>query len=262
MAKPTPLALLFALFAVSCASTETHPVADPSPAPEASAQEAEDDGEDAEAEAEKKEDLAHEIEMAKARMTLQKMETQNWEAQQEVRLRHARAEVEMAEAKLALFVNSEAPRRLASERLDLRSVTDRAKEAAEELAQIEIMYEDQDLDDVTAEFVVSRGRRTAERAAQRIEIQESALKALEDHELPQEEKRLKLAVERAAASLAEAEREVEIARRRKALERKEARRKLEKLEEELAELSEAEGDGHAHDHADGDHDHAHDEAGA
>jgi len=269
MVKLTPLALSLALFSFACASTETHETVDRSPAVAPSDDEGGKD-EDAEAEKakekqEKKEELAHKIAMAKARLSLQKMETDSYEAQQAVRLRHAAAEVDMAEAKLALFTNSEAPRRLASERLDLRSVTDRAKEAAEELAQIEIMYEGQDLDDVTAEFVVSRGRRTAERAAQRIEIQESALKALEEHELPQEESRLRLAAERAAASLEEAEREIAIARRRKGLERKEALRELKKLEKELAELSEedsGEGDdahGEHGEHGHGDHDHAHDE---
>ncbi len=70
-----------------------------------------------------------------------------------------------------------------------------------ELAQIEIMYKDQNLDGLTAEFVVSRGRRNAERAAQRIEIQEFGFARFKNHELPQEEQGLSLPVEKAASAV-------------------------------------------------------------
>ena len=172
---------------------------------------------------------AAELEKARAQLEIAGLEMESYEAKQADRLRFAAAELALAESELALFKSSKAPNRLASEELDVRAAKDRAQEAAEELAQIEIMYEDQDLDDLTAEFVVSRGRRSAERAAARIEILEAGLVALETSELPREQKRLELAVERARSQVADVERETEIGRRKKALELAAAKKNVEEL---------------------------------
>lgn len=187
-----PSAALAALLAAGCAAT-----------PQTSA--VVDDTRAAESKQEPKEvrlrRIEREMEVASARLAVARLEQEAFEQKHKAELQQARAEMELAQAKLALFREEEAPRRLASERLDLQQVKDRAQEAADELKQIEIMYEDQDLDDVTAEFVVSRGRRHAARAAARIEIEEGALRALEERELPREEQQLQLEVDKAAAHL-------------------------------------------------------------
>jgi len=151
------------------------------------------------------EELASKLKVAELKLEGARIELDSFQASHEVRVKHARAELQLAEAELAQFREVDRPARLAETELDLRSARDRAQEAAEELEQIEIMYEGQDLDDRTAEFVVSRGRRNAERAAQRIQIQEMLARGQADRELPREQSRLELAVSRAAAALADLE---------------------------------------------------------
>ena len=77
-------------------------------------------------------------------------------------LRHAQADVTMAEAKLATFREVDKPNRVAAQTLGLQTARDRAQEAADELAQVEIMYAEQDLNDMTREFVIQRERRAAD----------------------------------------------------------------------------------------------------
>ena len=215
--------LLTFLF-VGCASTSAGDL--PSAAAEASASGASES---------KVEELGRKLKLARARLVMKEMEQEAFVQQHENQMRYARAEVAMAEAKLAKFREVDAPGRVASEELDLRTTRDRAQEAKDELAQIEIMYADQDLDDLTAEFVVSRGRRAAERAQARIEIQEAAFKSLRERELPQEEKQLELALDKARTELEKAEVDGKIAEQGKAIAIQEAKDGIEKLEQELNE---------------------------
>lgn len=185
-------------------------------------------------EAGQRQELERKLKIARARLAVAQLEEKAFEQQQEVRIRQATAELDMARAKLALFRDADMPNRLASEKLDLQASKDRAQEAADELAQIEIMYKDQDLDDLTAEFVVSRGRRAAERAKAQIEIQEAKLKALEKSELPQQERRLALEVDKADAELKKLGLEGQIGSQGKAIAVQEAKNEVERLEHQLA----------------------------
>ena len=143
--------------------------------------------------------------LAEQRLVQAQLEADTHDLDARTRIEHAQIEVELAKAKLVKFEKLDAPNRRASAELDLRSAKDRAQEAADELKQIELMYEGQDLQDLTAEFVVSRGRRNAERAAARIAIQERELDALVNHALPLERKQLALELERKRAGLKKAE---------------------------------------------------------
>ena len=226
LARILPLTL--PLFFVSCASTTSHTVASDSLGKSASAED----------EARELDELQRKLEITQAKLSVAQLEAAAFDAKHETRLRHASAEVGMAKAKLAQFDEADAPNRLAKEQLNLRTSKDRAQEAAEELAQIEIMYKDQDLDDVTAEFVVSRGRRSAERAAKRLEIQESELRAIEERTLPREREQLQLALDKATAALGDAEREGEIGQRQKQIAIQQAENEAAKLEADLAEKAE------------------------
>ncbi len=188
------------------------------------------------AEVEERRTLERELRLAHARLEIQRLEAESAAMQEELRLHHAELSLEEARQTLSVFEESVAPERLARERLSLESAKDRAREAADELAQIEIMYKDQDLDDLTAEFVVSRGRRNAERAAKRIELEELAFARLEAHEIPQEARSLTLAVQKAEAELEGLRREREIANRRRDLDLWEARHKLDEKRKELEEM--------------------------
>ena len=184
------------------------------------------------------EQLERKLSIAKARLAVAELEAEADAARHAASARHTAGEVQLAEASLARFQEASRPQRLASGKLDLQGAKDRAQEAAEELEQIKIMYKDQDLDDMTAEFVVSRGERMAKRAAERLKIQEAQLNALETRELPQEQQRLALAVDKAVAQMEQQAREATIAQHRKAIAVQEAKNEVRRLEEELAELRE------------------------
>ncbi len=221
------LALLFAGCAATAPQTATPEMAQ--------ADEDSDEGQQRKIEA-----LERELEIARRRLQVAKLEEAAFARQLDARMRHANTERGMAKALLARFREADAPNRIASERLNLQTAKDRAQEAADELAQIEIMYKDQDLDDLTAEFVVARGRRTAARAAARIVIQESRLKALEERELPQEGEGLELAFDKAVTGLADAEADGEIGRHGKAISVREAMNTIVRIEGELADLKKEE----------------------
>ena len=246
----SPIHSLLIAGALAGCETVNHAAQAPeAPAPSVMAQE-DEHAEKADA----REALEHKVHLAAERLALQEREMHESNKQFEDRIRFANVEVGMAQAKLDVFRESVRPERLANESLSLASAKDRAQQAADELAQIEIMYKDQDLDDLTAEFVVSRGRRNAERAAQRIGIMEIGFARLENHELPQEEQGLSLAVEKAASGLHRLHSDREIDHKRKELALEEARFALHKLAQELHEHEHAHDDDHDHDHEDG-HEH-------
>jgi len=145
----------------------------------------------------------------------------------------AKAELALAEAALATFQQYERMDRQAESELELQGVRDRAQEAAEELAQLEVMYREQDLDDRTREFVLSRGRRDAQRAQQRIQLAERAHERLVREDLPREETKLRLEVDQARAALAAAEHAEALDQRQRTLDLDELRYELEQVAEEL-----------------------------
>ena len=184
------------------------------------------------------EDVERKLELARSRAGIAELEARAYEHKRTSQARHTATRVKLAEAELARFMDVDMPNRLADARLDLQGAKDRALEAREELEQIKIMYKDQDLDDLTAEFVVSRGERTAARASARLAIQESRLKALEERELPHKKEDLALAVDQAASELEIHELETEIGKRKQAVSVQEARNAVAELERELADLQE------------------------
>jgi hypothetical protein len=180
------------------------------------------------------EENARKVEVLKRKIELGELELAALAARQGPALVAARTELALAEGELTTFRDFDRPTRLGTAALDLRGTTDRAQEAADELAQIQVMYAEQDLDDLTAEFVVARGRRQAERAAERIKLEEQELARLTDRTLPAEEQKLALAVDRARAGVADTERSNEIERRNKELALDDLRFELAQLQKKLA----------------------------
>jgi hypothetical protein len=180
------------------------------------------------------EENARKVEVLKRKIELGELELAALAARQGPALVAARIELALAEGELTTFRDFDRPTRLGTAALDLRGTTDRAQEAADELAQIQVMYAEQDLDDLTAEFVVARGRRQAERAAERIKLEEQELARLTDRTLPAEEQKLALAVDRARAGVADTERSNEIERRNKELALDDLRFELAQLQKKLA----------------------------
>lgn len=174
---------------------------------------------------------------ATARLDIAKMESVAFDSKHSARLENAVLELALAKQRLVQFDTYSQPSRVSQENLNLKSAKESAAEAAEELEQIELMYKDQDLNDMTREFVVARGRRQAERAQARIAIREAGLASVLEHELPMERKRLEQGVKQAQQALADLALEGEIGRRGKELSVTEATAKVDKASRALAELS-------------------------
>ena len=155
----SPLALLSAaLLLGGCASTSI--------ASEASAPEQVSSGEEAGNDARELEKLERDLELSRARLAIAEMKFASAQMEAESRLQSAQFELTQAESELEKFTSVDKPTQVTDAELDLRTAKDRAQEAADELAQIELMYEDQDLDDKHRRVRRSqRGRRNAERAA-------------------------------------------------------------------------------------------------
>jgi hypothetical protein len=209
-------ALAGALAFAGCASTAATP-------DEAQAPQKEED-----------EDQARKASVLQRKIEIAELELAALVARQGAALATARTELTLAESELETFREIDRTTRLGLATLDLRGATDRAQEAADELAQIQVMYEEQDLDDVTREFVINRGRRHAERMAERNALEERNLARLTEHTLPNEELKLALAVDRARAGLADAEQSNEVERRNKELALDDLRYELAQLQKKLA----------------------------
>ena len=150
----------------------------------------------------------------------------------------AQEELEMAQAKQAQYETLDAPNRKARGELDLKRAEDRTAEAAEELKQLEIMYDEQDLEDMTAEFVISRGRRSAERAEMSLAIQRKELESLTAHEMPRELRSLQLAVARKQTALDKAKADAESSRIKHEIAVRSAESDLTELKEQLEKMAE------------------------
>ncbi len=185
------------------------------------------------------EDLASaelDVSSAALRLEIAEMELTSFDAMQADRRANASVELSLAKKRLMQFNAFTEPTRIQQEELNLKSVKESAAEAAEELEQIELMYKDQDLNDMTREFVVARGQRRAENAKTRIEIREANMTAVLSTELPMERERLSLGVARAEQALRNLVSEKEIGTRNKQLSIAGAKHALEQAEKALAKL--------------------------
>lgn len=161
---------------------------------QAGSQEAENAKPDAEDTATKIKSAERKIALAAMKLEQAQLEAESGLIAAQASVRQSGEELAIAQGKLHQYREFDSKRGIKESRLSLRGSKDRAEEAAEELIQIDLMYKDQDLDDRTAEFVINRGRRNAERAASRIQLEELSLTALVEHEVPREIRQHELTV--------------------------------------------------------------------
>lgn len=231
----TALTLPLLLAFTSCSSTEvdtTQERADEAAAAEAAEEESEapDPAELAK--------LEHGLKSAQIKLEIARLELESARIQQDQSLAHERTKLELAEAELANYLAIEMPNRLEGEQLSLRGAKDSAKDAEDELAQLEIMYAEQDLEEMTREYVISRGRRRAARAMGRIAIAEREMEALESFELPSKRAKLEMGRTQARESVEAAERSNAVAMMRKELALSDAEVAVESAERKLVEARE------------------------
>ncbi len=186
-------ALLFAIVATGCSGTSVRSTRAEVQSAPATVQATADNA--------KKRPLEIALEIAKRHLEQAKMAMEVDIAAKEKELAFAEKDLAMAKEKLETFKTLELPNKLAQAELDVQRMSDAAQENADELSQIEAMYEGQKLDDRTKEFVVSRGRRNAERAAKQLEIAKKNMEVTTKHDLPREQAKLELDVARKEADL-------------------------------------------------------------
>ena len=181
---PTPLIWIVSIFALApaCANT-SHVQKSASPATAASP------------------DAEHQVAAARDRLALARMQLEIARKKADDERVHKERELELARAELAQFDDVDAPNRAAKAHLDLARRQDALVEQQEELAQLEMMYEKEDLADKTREIVLQRGKRRVERAKEELAIIEHETQALESRTLPRERSKLALEADAKAREL-------------------------------------------------------------
>ena len=103
-------------------------------------------------------------------------------------------ELELLQRKFKTFLEKSRPERLNRAELGLQMQQDGAREAGEELAQLEMMYKEDQFADKTKEIVLERGRRRLERARRSLEIETGASELLKGETLPLEQLEQEIAI--------------------------------------------------------------------
>jgi len=141
------------------------------------------------------------------------------------------AELQLARGELTQFEESDAPNQLAKSKLEIQRRRDSLFEQQEELAQLEMLYEKQDLADKTREIVLQRGKRRVERAQEELAIAEREAATLETKALPRQRAKLALEVESRTRELDEQRAEAEVGQLEKRLALRAAEAELQALQE-------------------------------
>ncbi len=170
------LVLAAALFAPACAAARQAPHADVAPAPGQGHPE-------------------RELATAQDKLTIARLQLELGQHRAESSRARKQVELELARGELSQFDESDATNQLARSKLELTRRRDSLTEQQEELAQLEMLYEKQDLADKTREIVLQRGQRRVARAQDELAIGEREAVALETKSLPRQRARLALELE-------------------------------------------------------------------
>ena len=184
----------------------------------------------------KHDELSRKLDIARRKLDKARMASTHSQAGYGQQLAKAEEDLVVASTKLQHFRQHTSVTRTARAELDLQRSEDSYQEAQEELAQLEIMYAEEDFADKTKEIVLQRGKRRLERSKRNLEIRRPEVAFLKSETLPLEEKELQLKLEEAQRTLEKTRREAESAELDKAIAVLSAEAELAKLEFELGEL--------------------------
>jgi hypothetical protein len=153
--------------------------------------------------------LERDLALADKRLEKTKLEMQHFEESSRDALARAEQEVDLSTMALKQFTDFEMKIKLDRSQHRLQMTKDGLEEAKEEMAQLEMMYKEQDLADKTREIVLRRGKRRVERAEAGLAIEMRDQEQLATQTLPLEEKRLKMDLESKQKALAQTRRTTE-----------------------------------------------------
>ena len=196
-------------------------------------------GDDAEEKAEKIKKKERELAYARSELKIGRLGVEADE-------REARNAIEDAELKLQIamkdrdnFKGVEKPLKLADSKLDFDRSAQRMKESEQELKELENMYKQEEMAELTKELVLQRGRANLEFAKRSLELQQQKMANVKDHELAKKEKEVDVAVERSEKALKEARAKKEKNGLESELKQTKAEHKIDELEAELGKLKKA-----------------------
>jgi hypothetical protein len=181
-------------------------------------------------------DLERQMRVARMRLEKSKLDTANQQLTNEDTIHRAEVDLALAKEGLTQFEDRDSKTRLEKGRLNLKRMEDALDESKEELAQLEMMYQEQDLADKTREIVLRRGKRRVERTEAALAIEKQELEQLERQVLPLERKKLAMDVDGKARALEAARRAAKDSAFEREIAATTAAQELEKLELELDKL--------------------------
>jgi hypothetical protein len=174
--------------------------------------EEDEEARDAEAQAEDRRKLAkleRDLDIARQKLVKAQLAGEHAQIQNRVAVAEAERELELEQRRMAAFKDRSAPNRIERSRLGLIRAEDRVKEAEEELAQLELMYAEEDFADQTKEIVLERGRRRLGRSRRDVELRKEDHAILTEETIPTEQREHELKVEKKNEVLDKARRDAE-----------------------------------------------------
>jgi hypothetical protein len=135
-------------------------------------------------------DLKHSVAAAERKLKRAREELSQSAEDQTAAVGRARDELDDARRAIRHFEGVEKPTRLARAELDLKDTVDYMTAQDEEMKQLELLYEKDDLGDKTKEIVLARGRRSHQRAQERLAIAKREFEDLKGFQLEQQRKKL------------------------------------------------------------------------
>jgi hypothetical protein len=188
--------------------------------------------------ARKRAKLERDLAVARERVGQARMGQEHTAIEQEVAIGGAERELALETERLHVFTGRTAPNRIQQAELDLARAEDRAREAQEEIEQLEKMYAEDDFADGTKEIVLERGRRRLERSRESLRLQREQLAILTEKTIPLETAEHEWKVEQKAQALEKARRGAEAAALEKQIAVMNAEAEVARLEDELTALDE------------------------
>lgn len=153
----------------------------------------------------KADEAAYQLEIATTKLDRAKIDAQQGEIESKLAIEKSKLELTLAQKALDHFVNVEMPAKRARGELELTQMKDMLTEQEEELAQLELMYKNDDLGDKTKEIVIARTKRRLERAKASLALQTKDLEDLLNVQQPEQKDKLENAVKEKQADLDRAE---------------------------------------------------------
>lgn len=186
--------------------------------------------------------LTRELEIAQREVKRVASATEDQKATSKENVDKSTLERDLAVRRLKEFDEKHSVVRLDRSKLDLQGTRDYVKESEEELAQLEMMYKDNDLADKTREIVIERAKRRLERARRSLEIQQREGDNLEKATIPVEREDLRIQLLQREQSLEQTKRQAEAEMRSKAIEMMRSEAEVARIEADLVQVDREEKD--------------------